>query len=444
MHFVSHGISTGLPKIIASHGEVIAAVKIGAFLLLVWVLSRMINEKLSPDIFYISITTSAIIAIALFGKFGSRYIPWLVILQIKYAVYISYINPLGTPDSKRYYVTLLREKWQHNSLTEMVGGMVDLRFAIIDAVSRAYMIVSYLYDSLDKYVLVYGNHMLILFSSILFVEMLQRKYETKNMERTIILWGISLSPIISIQSSFLLKEAFVVFTVTVFICGYQYYKEKKTVVSLILIVLTIVYGTLMRPYFAFIALAYIVALEDWKTSKTNVILLTATSFIIVIKLYTVKTGGIAATTEILKEIVLTYLAMIGSPNYFRMRNWIEYPAQTVEALFLSMVFLLSIMAFAFSRDNKNKMEIKKILIALLIYSMALGTVAYNNRIAHSNRIAATGSLVGEDIGRKKVPIVLLQYKLLLHVIFIYRRKKRFPGRYVHKASRKKYFTLSAD
>ena len=173
----------------------------------------------------------------------------------------------------------------------------------------------------------------------------------------------------------------------------------------LLLIAVIVFGTLIRPYFITIVIAYLFFLN---TYRKKIVAYVFMSYMFVYALITIHYDLYNLMLH-LRNFTANYLGLFFSPNLFRLQNWDQFFFSTVfHVTGLSFIFLSIISTF------RVKSYIKRGLVAVLFYAtpMALVVSLYSHHI--------DSSVYAFYIPRSRFPIILILYTIfsisISHVI----------------------------
>jgi hypothetical protein len=317
---------------------------------------------------------------------------WLILSDIIYP-----LNPGG--DAATYYNYML-----HIDNFWAVISDIYYRFSIgvntiVPSGGLLFYVPSQYFHTIDMYMLTFVNHLLLLVASWMFAKTLVHLKLLDEKYFYIFILLVNLSPLVNRYGSYLLKEVIVIFFVGVTV--YFYYVKK----NLPVVVLSVIIVSMARPYFPFIFLSYWFLFHKKASMKFFIQIIIFE--LIFLYLYS---GGLFAPKLVIKNTIIAWGGFMASPNFLRITNWEGGFLSTLESLiiFLSYVLLL------FSRDKSKNL----IFASLLIYSLTLGTMAMQADLTgfETNKNALTKV----DVGRKKLPIMFINY----YVFFLLYRRFR--------------------
>jgi len=313
------------------------------------------------------------------------FVKWLVLSEMIYP-----LNPGG--DAASYYNFML-------SIDSLVDGIYQIYIRLISHINTLIAAGGFLYwvpanflHSNDMYLLTFVNHMLLFVGSILFVKTLLHLKLLRKKYYYVAILLINFSPLINQYNSWLLKETIVLFFVGLTV--YYYYVKRNYLVVALLILL----ASTVRPYFPIIFASYWYLLRDKHSRKLFIVLISAE----LVFLY-IYSGGMFNIGLLLKNALISWGAFLASPNFLRTSNWSGAPLATLEALIVTLSYGMLLF---------SKSKLKYIVFqSLILYSLALGQMAVMADL--SNFQTNRNALTKVSVGRKKLPIMFINYFVLL-------------------------------
>lgn len=166
---------------------------------------------------------------------------------------------------------------------------------------------------------------------------------------------------------------------------------------------------MLRPYsIAIIVIYYMVYKGSRKLMWLSII-----ASVAVVAYYVGVTGVI--------NIFNTMAYLIAAPNPFSLDNWDRFFLLEAEILLILGTFALSL--YVFINDKESRKFYLLALGALFIYSCVMTLLGFGV-IDSRDQAYGLGS-VGDDISRKKLPIIVLYYTVISYTLMKLRSKFRW-------------------
>lgn len=316
------------------------------------------------------------------------------------------IDPIGTGgDAANYYNYLLSIHDIGNTVSGIYDRVSAGYFVLIEVGGLFYYLPSVYLNSTDLFLLIFTNHMLYFIATILIAKVF---IHTKMIEKKyffVFILIVTLSPLVNKNISILLKESFIIFFLAL---SLYYFFVKK---NIFILILGIIFASLARPYFLLIFIAYWFLISKKTSSKIYLIIILIETILLI--LYS---GSYFDIVSFIKNTLLSFVATIAAPNFLRVENWTNNTMVTIE----SLVVFISYISLFFSK-NKYKLLVFQ---SLIIYSLALGSMSmkqeYRMTYEGVGNEKGRNSLLKEDISRKKLPIMFINY----YVVFLFYRRIR--------------------
>jgi len=351
----------------------------------------------------------------LFFLYGKQVGILAFIVFLKSLIYQNIIPPINDGgDTGNFHSMMLSYSSIVDGINMLVSNIQNGYFSSIPPVGFMYYLESTYLNSKDIYILIFFNHILFFIASILFFKTL---VHTKFIDKKyffVFIMLLNLSPLVNMQISLFLKESFILFFISVFL---YFYIVKK---NYFILPIVLIFATMMRQYFAIILLSYYWFFFGHKYSKKLFIIMVMILFTFLLYYQ----GDGENRLLYIRGILASYGIFLASPNFLKPINWTEHTFATVEALILFIAYV-----YLFFSKEKYKYTIFQVLI---IYSLALGTVAVNETKKYYEK---SGKIMQEDasirgaLGRKKTPIIFINY--YVGYIF-YRRIRRKKIKDIHR------------
>ncbi|WP_048606047.1 hypothetical protein [Providencia rettgeri] len=365
-------------------------------------LANIVNQIFNNDILVISIMLFVFILDSLFVKDPIRLLTILIIAFKGYFL-ISTYDPLSSIDAHNYYNMAFSGDNSGTSFFSMIINLISGDFSIVEMTSLSYQLVASIFGTHSVLVLVYANYIMIYLSAIMFLDILKyRGFNFSEFKASLFILFVVLSPLLSKYSTLLLKEAILLFLTILSIKSYVCWKNYFLFILLLLI------ATVIRPYTAIIILAYFIYLEIFSFKKS--LILVFISFLAMCAYF--YNAGISIIGY-LKDIALSFAAIIAAPNFLRLDSWLLTPFLVLESLLTFTFICYSFYTYGIKGN-------KYLIVSIVLMSIILGAISYNrgSKIEQLSSIKS-GSLLQDDIVRKK-----FGYQLLLLSLIIVGNKKR--------------------
>ena len=298
----------------------------------------------------------------------------LVTIFLLFAIRLWPLDPLTTPDAVRYFIEASGQRaYQRND------SIWDAFYFPITEVYGSFLGVFYSLGLQSSNDLVVVNYLLNIGSGIIFCKIANLK--NNHLYYLAALWCV-ISPIVLDHSAQLLKESLVLFLLTVTIYASI---SKHT----LLMVATLAFGSLIRPYFLFYYITYLI-IATVKPSHNRMIVS-----------YIVLNFCVCIALVIWKPFVylVSVAALLFIPKFWSMSNLTHFLPQVIEANIVTLLFLIA--AFFYS-DRRLP------ALIFLITCANLFILISDWRVMFAEATWASDSVLADNFYRKKVPLILLQ------------------------------------
>ncbi len=313
----------------------------------------------------------------------------IFIVAVKPYILIDFYPPLSSIDASNYYYYAFKSNETRSISDVIYGFLFNGELSIIEMTAILYKSISFIFGSNSEIILVYANYMMVFWSACIVGSTF--KLDKNKLGFYVLL--VVLSPLLNKYSTLLLKEAMVcLLTSMIFYC----YIRKFAIIYVLFLILII---TIVRPYGIFWAISYIIIFGKIKPKTSFNIILFSYSTLCIFFVY-FWNGNIFLYT---KDMIMSFLALFLSPNFLRFGNWDINFFLALESLLLTLFFII----YLYASNWRNK---KILVLAMLTISLILGAVSYNRSLS-DHVFFNSGSLLSDDISRKKVPFQLLLYIL---------------------------------
>ncbi|WP_372384723.1 hypothetical protein AB8613_07420 [Vibrio sp. BS-M-Sm-2] len=325
------------------------------------------------------------------------YLYWFIF----FALFIDSITPLSTPDSYKYYVEAFKGGYYRTlGFSDILEGhipIVEVGGMIIKTISR-------LMSTENLKVIICFNILLLVESSVLFSNLVRYKFNISKIHSSILFLLLSMSPSVTSVGLELLKDIYVFFGIALSL--YLMEKTKETKLYYFLLLSVFVVCTMLRVYFILLLIPYVILFFEYRKKTFRFVVFVSIAYIIFAILF-LRSGIVS--------IVFGSLASLASPNFFRVTNWVNFPFTTLEALLITILFFITVLSSYLNKNYKSFLLISYIFI----FSGSVLTGVSQNRLLNDSNYVSTGSLLNDDMSRKKVPFI----PLYLTVIFVFSNKK---------------------
>jgi|APSaa5957512535_1039671.scaffolds.fasta_scaffold56505_2 hypothetical protein len=270
------------------------------------------------------------------------------------------------------------------------------------AVGFYYYLLGLIMSSSDFNVLLAFNYLFIYFSALVWIKI--NKYSQISIVTSVLLL---ISPESYIFGMYIGKEVILLFLamIAIYIAQNIYLERCNQKKQYLLLIAVILVGTLIRPYFITIVIAYLIFLNP---KRKRIVAYLFMSYIFAYALITMHYELYNLTIH-LRNFAANYLGIFLSPNLSRLQNWDNFFfLTTFQMIGLSFIFLSIILTF------KVKSHIKSGLVAVFFYAipMALVVNTYSHHI--------DSSVYAFYIPRSRFPIIFIIYTVfsisISHVI----------------------------
>lgn len=336
----------------------------------------------------------------------------VTLIITKAPILMLYYPPLAPPDAEGFYNYAFGGEL--SSFTDTIQSFFELRINIVEMTAYLYKSISWYVSSQNVIALVYVNYFLVLISGLLIWRVYKKSaglIGSGNKGLYLYVFFIVMSPLLNKYSTYLLKESLSLFLICFTVYSIQNVLTQKRYLAVLYVVPAVIVATIVRPYNFVYILSFLVFFGFFSNKKTLFMLIVY--LISVLIYFTLLQSG--SILEVIKNIILSMLAIIAAPNFMRVDSWAQIPVLLFESIFLFFFFSIY---FALSNwDVKFKL-----FASILLISITLGGVSYNRstKIEQLHSIKE-GSLLSDDIARKKFSFQILL--LLLPIIVVRRNLK---------------------
>lgn len=331
-----------------------------------------------------------------------------LIMVVGKILYTILLDPLTTLDATRYYAQVILYQnnfaqffdffWEEFTTNHVMSsaypsfGIIYIPFYILFNTDNAFLIV--ILNTISLILIAY-------FSYLITKKNFWQVVNNNELFLSLIFAGVLISPTLMFWSSTFSKD---VFSILIAIIALYFLLNKRYILFFIFLV----YATMLRPYSIAIILIYFAFYKG-----TTKVMWAGILGSLAIVAYNVGLTGVINTFN-------TMVYLIASPNPLSLENWNRFFLLEIEIILILIMLALSIYVFV------NKKESRKFyllaLSALFIYSCVMTMVGFGV-IDSRDEIYSLGS-VGDDISRKKLPIIVLYYTVISYTIVNLKSKLR--------------------
>lgn len=389
-----------------THTKIISIQKFIFVVFAIYIMSYIFTNAGIDDIIFPLLAFSISM---IFFVFGKKIGILAVIVFFKSLVYQNIIPPINDGgDTGNFNAMMLSYDGIVSGIEMLFHNIQSGYFSSIPPVGFMYYLESVYLNSQELYILIFANHILFFIATILFFKTLNYSNLIDEKYFFVFVLFLNLSPLVNMQISLFLKEAFILFFISVFL----YFSIVRR--NYLVLIVIFVFATMMRQYFSIILLSYFWFFYGHRFSKKVFIVMTIIIFLGLLYYQ----GDGANRLLYIRGILASYGIFLASPNFLRLINWVEHPLATFEALVIFITYI-----YLFFSKEKQKYIIFQVLI---IYSLALGTVAVNETQKYyekSGKIMQENTSIRGALGRKKTPIIFVNYYVAYLFFRRVRRKK---------------------
>lgn len=324
-------------------------------------------------------------------------------------MYLLIMDPVATPDGVRYYNQIAQYQDNFKGFLDFFWFQITNNHVLASSYATfgvVYLPFYMLFNTGSSYLILIFNIICLIF--IAYFTYLNTKeiyvHEIKHNKTflSLIVAGVLISPTLMYWSSTFSKDIFGILMTMVAL----YFLLKK---RYILFLITLLMATTIRPYsIAIIAIYYCL----YKGSK-KLMWLGIIGSIAVVGYYTGTTGVFNTFNT------LAYL--IASPNPLSLENWEGFFLFEVEILFILGMLALSLYVFINNKESRKFYFL--VLGGVFIYSCVMTLVGYG--VIDARDLEYGVGVVGDDITRKKAPIIILYYIVISYTLIKLRTKIRW-------------------
>ncbi|WP_042221719.1 hypothetical protein [Oceanobacillus manasiensis] len=322
-----------------------------------------------------------------------------VIMILGKIMYAIILDPLATLDATRYYVQVAQYQHNFDQFLDFFWASFTTDYLMMSSYPSfgiVYLPMYILFNTDSPLLIVLFNSTNLILISY-FSYLITKRHFWQEVNNTLfsrlIIAGLLISPTLMYWSSTFSKD---IFSVLLAIISLYFLLDKRY----ILFFLFLVYSTMLRPYsIVIIAIYYVFYRGSKKLMWMGVLGSTA------VVAYYVGVKGVV-------NIFNTLAYLIASPNPFSLVNWDRFFLLEVEILILLGGLALSF--YVFINDKQSRKFYLLALGGLYIYSCVMTLLGFGV-IDGREQSYSLGS-VGDDMSRKKLPIIVLYYTVISYTI----------------------------
>lgn len=331
----------------------------------------------------------------------------MVLGKILYAIVL---DPIATSDATRYYAQVINYESNFVQFLEFFWTSFTTDYLMMSAYPAfgiAYLPLYVLLNTESPLLIVlFNTFSLVLisyFSYLIIKKHFWQNINNRSVLSGLVASGLLISPTLMYWSSTFSKD---VFSVLIAIMSLYFLLNKRH----ILFLLFLAYATMLRPY----SIAIIVIFYALFKGSKRIMWLGVLGSVAVVAYYVGATGVINTFN--------TMAHLIASPNPFNLDNWDTFFLLEVEILFILGVLALSFLVFV--NDKESRKFYFLALGVLFIYSCVMTLVGFE--VVDGRELDYGLGSVGDNMSRKKVPIILLFYTVISYTFVklpvLFRRK----------------------
>lgn len=348
----------------------------------------------------------------------------IIISAIKILLIANYYEPYLFGDSYRYVRFMY---WLDNGMISWETGaikdhMIDnvaislytggIYGWIVPSIGTSYFIISKLIGiSIPEnfnvsYVIHYVifNQIFITLGCLYWIKLLGEK---NKLNWAIIFLSFSHEAIF--YSNWLGKESILFFLTP--LLTYLIYKNKK---NWVLILLLVIYGSLLRPYFIALIVCTLIFLGYFKRKQIYLILCTAVvialSWILLLGIKNI--SNISVILYYIRNVLHDLIVMLFSPNWLRTVNWSGYTFMTLFSASFSILFIFVV----FSDFKIFIKKYSRLLFSYGFYAIVTALVTISSEV-----FILDTTVFGTWTTRQLFPIIALKYIVLFSVLFLLKK-----------------------
>lgn len=324
--------------------------------------------------------------------------------------YFLVLDPIVGPDAVRYYQQVFDYRnnfdyflnffWEEFKDKHLLSSAYP-SFGIV------YLPFYNLFNTTNLYLLIIFNSLSLIF--IAYISLLTVKkhfnYNVKNKKLFyfLVATGILISPAFMYWSSTFSKDIFSLLIVVIalyFLLGKRYF----------LFLLFIAYATMLRPYSIIIVLIYYAVFK-----KSTKIMIVGVLGSLATVFYLIGITGVINS-------IYSFAYLLLAPNPFSLENWGTFFLIEIEVLLIASSFLLSL--YVFIKNKSSRKFYLLVFMGLIIYSCVM-TLVGNEAVSNQGGEYGFG-VVGDNITRKKLPMIVMFYIITAYTFTnLFRKKATF-------------------
>lgn len=382
------------------------------YIMLMFLLVSFLVSGIDPNIMII-LQLLFVVAYALSMKWPN--IPHVIVIGLTVLVlsklfYVFTLNPLlaSTSDEVKYYGQMLAYKHDLMGFYSYVFAEMQqqIRISAIPAYGVMYM-PFYSLLSYDDSIFINVFNSIILISLIYTVYRIYDKHfmwqledANRNKFQRLVILFLFISPVFMYWTSTFSKDVpsiFITFLTLYCLLNKRYF----------FFLLFLIYGTMLRPYtIVFVVGYYLVVKKQLRLAMLGVIFSLAVVFWVV---------GVPGVLNVFYSTA--YLLMAPSP--LDLANWISYPLIVPEVIFLLVMFGMSAHVYFNKKETRSFYQV--CLCFLLIYACV--QVLNGHAFVSGREWEYTVGQVGDNLNRKKLPMIILYYTVAAYTLVHFKAKK---------------------
>lgn len=349
----------------------------------------------------------SIVAFFLKWTYPSRaIIVGLMVMFVGKVYYLYTLYPVIGPDGVRYYAQI--SSYDMSSFLSFFWESLrndHILMSAYPAFGIAYLPFYYLFNTDNVYLIVVLNTISLV--GIVFVGYrITEKYfydRLKNNKTllTMIAIGVLCSPSYMYWTSTFSKDVFSLFIA--FLALYALLEKR-----FLLFLLLTAYATMLRPYSIAIIAIYFILYKGY--FKLSLLMLLGSLGIV-----WYSTGFVGVTNALYSTL---YLVL--APFPLNLENWSLYFLPVAEVMLFSAFLLVSL--YVFINNKKTRKFYMIALIGLVIYACVMALIG-NAHITSRNLDYGFGT-IGDNITRKKLPLIFMFYTVIAYTVVNLPRRKR--------------------
>ncbi|EGQ7835137.1 hypothetical protein U2G71_003478 [Vibrio vulnificus] len=304
--------------------------------------------------------------------------------------FTSDMEPLSTPDSYKYFSEAFGGGYYRTkSFSDIIYGHVP----IVEVGGLIIRSIGQLLVTTDIKLIVAFNIVLLIESSVILSRLFQERFGLSNKSALLLFVLMCISPSAVNVGLELLKDMYVFFCITVslYLIERADYKPMSSYIAIFFIVSI---ASLLRVYFILILTSYcLIFFYDRK--KILIVSLLLSSVYFAFSILILKSTPVS--------IFLGSLSTMSTPNFSRASNWMEFPLMTLESLLYTCAFSIVVLELL-----RKKFYGKLIIyIYVFIFAGSILSGVSQNRILSDAHYVNSGSVLNDDMSRKKIPFIPL-------------------------------------